>query len=168
MGASALAKGALDRRVIIGTYSRRTCATKDSHMNSTTTNRLADLMADPALCNQVAERLLHAFPELAHTLRLEENYSPTARLSAVAVERLSALARAMLVFELPNLADRELAWASGVLPRNGVTHDHQAAMVRWFFEELRRLDLAPGELAQARDIEGYLLAQVRRLYQGLN
>ena len=134
-------------------------------MISVTTNRLADLMTDRALCIQVANRLLHAFPELTKTLRLEDNYLPSARLSAMAVERLSALARAMLLFDLPNLADYEFAWASGVLPRIGVTHDHQVAMVRWYFEELRRLDLAPGELAQARDIEVYLLAQVHRAYQ---
>lgn len=137
-------------------------------MSSATTNRLAELMADRALCIQVANRLLHAYPELTNTLRLEDNYSPTARLSSMAVERLSALARAMLLFDLPTLADYELAWASGALPRIGVTHDHQVAMVRWYFEELRRFDLAPGELAQTRDLEGYLLAQVRQTYQGRN
>src|SRR5690606_10523723 len=97
--------------------------------------RLADLLNKQrqSICEPVAARLLRAFPELARTLRLEESYAPAARLSEVAVERLSELVRSMLIFELPALADQELRWAQGVLPRKGVTYEHQSALVRWFF-----------------------------------
>jgi hypothetical protein len=130
--------------------------------------RLTSLMKSQGLCIQVATRLLRAFPELTRTLRLEENYGATERLSRMAVERLSALAQAMLVFELPSLADNELQWASGVLPRNGVTYEHQVTMVRWFFEELRRFELAPDDLATIYQLELYLLNQVRLAYHNLN
>lgn len=117
------------------------------------------------LCLPVATKLLRTFPELTHALRIEENYHPTARLSEMAVERLSDLVRAVLLFESPALADTELRWASGVLPRSGVTYEHQSAMVRWYFEEVRRLPLSPGEVALTNELEYYFLEQVRLAYK---
>jgi hypothetical protein len=137
-------------------------------MATVASERLANLMANRAVCGEVAARLLRAFPELTKTLRLEENYPPTDRLSQMAVERLGALAQAMVLFELPSLADKELQWASGVLPRNGVRYEHQVTMVRWFFEELRRFELTTSELAIMHDLELYLLNQVRLAYHHVN
>ena len=117
------------------------------------------------LCQQVSARLLRTFPELTRSLRLEENYSATERLSYVAVERLSELVRAVLLFDLPTLADKEISWAQGVLPPQGVTYQHQSSMVRWFFEEVRRLALSPAELALTREIELYFLNLVSSAYQ---
>lgn len=135
-------------------------------MDSTVATRLAGQLTaqQKPLCQHVSSRLLRAFPELTNSLRLEENYSPADRLSEVAVERLNELVRAVLLFELPALADKELVWAKGVLPRSGVTHQHQSAMIRWFFEEVRRLPLGPAELGLAREIEQYFLSVVNEAY----
>lgn len=118
------------------------------------------------LCEYVAHRLLRSFPELGATLRLEEQYTPVERLSEVAVARLHELVRSVLLFELPSLADRELEWAHGVLPRRGVTYEHQSAMIRWFFEEVRRLPLSAAELAVANEIEQYFLRAATQAYHG--
>jgi len=117
------------------------------------------------LCDRVSARLLVAYPELTRSLRLEENYTPIARLSEVAVERLNDLVRSVLLFDLPSLADQELRWAHGVLPRSGVTKEHQSSMVCWFFEEVRKLPISPVELAIAREIEQYFLNQIQKVYQ---
>ena len=116
------------------------------------------------LGQQVATRLLRTFPELTHSLRLEEHYTATDRLSQVAVERFSEVVRAILLFDLPALADKEIAWAQGTLPPRGVTYQHQSAMVRWFFEEVRRLALSPAEAALTRELEHYLLNLVSKAY----
>jgi len=109
------------------------------------------------ICTQVTNRLLLAFPELVQTLRMEAATSVEARLSEVAAERMYELVRAILLFGLPNLAEQELRWAVGVLPRSGVTTEHQAAMIRWFFEETRRIGLGPAELAITQELEQYML-----------
>jgi len=106
-----------------------------------------------------------AYPELTQSLRLEENYSPVSRLSHVAVERLNDLVRAILLFDLPSLADQELHWAQGVLPRSGVTPEHQTTMVRWFFEEVRKLPISSLELAITREIEQYFLGRIRQIHK---
>lgn len=135
-------------------------------MDSAAAGRLAAQLAahQKPLCHQVSARLLRAYPELTRTLRLEENYSPAERLSQVAVERLSELVRSVLLFDLPSLVEQELAWAHGVLPRRGVTYQHQSAMVRWFFEEVRRLPLSPPELELARELEQRMLRSVDAVY----
>ena len=121
-----------------------------------------------SICTHVATRLIRTFPEILRTLRLEEAHSPAARLSKVAVEQLNVLVRAMLQFEVFSIADHEIDWAAGVLPRSGVTSEYQMAMVRWFFEEVRRLDLSASEVMLAREIEHYLLNQIRQSYQTCN
>lgn len=136
-------------------------------MDSAAAARLAGQLSSQnrLLCDQVSARLLAAFPELTRSLRLEENYTPVSRLSEVAVERLNELVRSILLFELPSLADQELRWARAMLPRSGVTFEHQTAMVRWFFEEVRRLPLSAPELAISREIEQHFLTQLRQAYQ---
>lgn len=136
-------------------------------MDSAAATRLAAQLSSQhqSLCSQVSMRLLRAFPELTRTLRIEEAYTPISRLSAVSVERLNELVRAILLFELPSLADQELRWAHGVLPRNGVTYEHQTTMVRWFFEEVRKLPLSNAELAITREIEQYFLNQIRQVFR---
>ncbi|NTV63223.1 MAG: hypothetical protein HGA65_06765 [Oscillochloris sp.] len=136
-------------------------------MDSVVASRLADKLSShhQPLCNQVSARLLMAYPELTHTLRLEENYTPVSRLAAVSVERLNDLVRAILLFDLPSLADQELRWAHGVLPRSGVTPEHQSSMVRWFFEEVRKLPISSMELAIAREIEQYFLGRIKQLHK---
>ncbi|GAB4423031.1 MAG: hypothetical protein OHK0015_00100 [Chloroflexi bacterium OHK40] len=135
-------------------------------MDTAAATRLAGKLStqQKSLCQYVAARLLRDYPELTRTLRLEENYQPAERLSEVAVERFSELVRSVLLFELPSLADRELTWAHGVLPRHGVTVQHQAAMVRWYFEELRRLPLSGPEQELTREIEQYMLAVVQQVH----
>jgi hypothetical protein len=136
-------------------------------MDSVAATRLADHLSNhqQSLCEQVSSRLLMAYPELTESLRLEENYTPIARLSEVAVERLNDLVRSVLLFDLPSLADQELRWAQGVLPRSGVTPEHQASMVRWFFEEVGKLPISAIELAVAREIEQYFLSQIRQIHK---
>lgn len=117
------------------------------------------------LCDRVSSRLLVAYPELKDTLRLEEAYNPRDRLSLMAVERLSELVRAVLVFDLPELVERELMWAHGVLPRIGVTYTHQSTMISWYFEELRSLAASPDEIHLVRNLEHTFLGAVRTVYQ---
>ncbi len=126
-------------------------------------NTQSDILHAP-----VSARLLEAFPEINTMLRLEEMYSPNARLKHVAVERLSKLVQAMLIFEMPEIADQELQWAANILPRSGVTYDQQSSMVRWFFEELRQLNLDSDESSLAQDIEHYLIGVVRNIYHPFN
>lgn len=135
-------------------------------METASANRLAALLGEEkvTLCDQVAVRLLQTYPELISTLRLEESYAARTRLAQVAVERLEELIRAMLVFDLPVLAENEFRWARGVLPRWGVTDEHQSMMVRFFFEEVHKLGLDAAEVAIARDTEHYLLALIREIY----
>ena len=136
-------------------------------MDSAVATRLAaQLSAQQRLvCQHVSSRLLRAFPEISRSLRLEENYNATDRLSQVAVERLSELVRSVLLFELPSLADQELRWAHGILPGHGVTYQQQSAMVRWFFEEVRRLPITPAEADLTREIEQYFLGLVNEVYE---
>ena len=115
------------------------------------------------ICQCVAARLLQTYPELLEMLRLEEHQAAE-RLSEVAVERLSELVRSVLLFELPTIADGEFSWAHGLLPSQSVTHQHQAAMVRWYFEELRRLPLSPAEQAITHEPEQHFLGVVRQVY----
>jgi hypothetical protein len=136
-------------------------------MDSAAATRLAEQLTShqQALCYQVSSRLLTAYPELTQTLRLEENYTPTARLSVVSVERLSDLVRSVLLFDLPSLADNEFTWAKDVLGRSGVTSEHQVSMVRWFFEEVRKLPISSMEMAIAREVEQYFLSQLRQIHK---
>lgn len=136
-------------------------------MDTAAASRLAEQLnrQREGVYSSVAARLLRAFPELARTLRLEESYPPAARLSEVAVERLGELVRAVLLFEAPSLIDQEMRWAHGALPRKGVTREHQSAMVRWFFEEVRRLPLSREELTVAHEVEQLLLARISQVYQ---
>jgi hypothetical protein len=132
-------------------------------MDSAAATRLAGQLSsqNQPICNQVSARLLATYPELTRSLRLEENYTPIARLSEVAVERLNELVRSVLLFDLPSLADQELRWARGMLSRSGVTPEHQASMVCWFFEEVRKLPISASELIITREIEQYFLGQIR-------
>ncbi len=136
-------------------------------MDSTAAAQLAEQLNDEQerLCEVVAVRLLRAFPEITQTLRLEENHTPTTRLLHVAVTRLYELVRAMLLFEQPTLADSELRWAHGVLPRSGVTYEHQAMLIARFFEEVATLPLTSNERRVAHEIERHMLAQVNQVYR---
>lgn len=136
-------------------------------MDSAAATRLANQLSSHqgSLCDQVASKLLTAYPELTQSLRLEENYAPVARLSEVAVERLSDLIRSVLLFDLPSLADKEFVWAGDLLPRYGVRYEHQASMVRWFFEEVRKLPISPAELMITRELEQYFLGQIRLIHK---
>ena len=135
-------------------------------MDSVAASRLAGQLAAQSdnICSHVASRLLRAFPELTQSLRLEENYQPMARLRSVAVDRLNELVRSVLLFEQLSLADSEFRWAHAVLPRSGVTYEHQSAMVRWYFDEVRRLPLGQSELSVVRELEQHFLGQVRQAY----
>lgn len=113
----------------------------------------------PHISMRVSERLLREYPELIDTLRMTTP-SAAARLSDVAVGRLCQLMRAVLLFRQPVLADKEFEWSVGVLPRYGVHFEHQNAMVRWFFEEVRALELTPPEHELADELEQHLLAVV--------
>jgi hypothetical protein len=137
-------------------------------MDSTAAAHLATHLSSEhtQLCESVATRLLNAFPELVQTLRIEENYTPIARLTEVSVERLYELVRAALLFEQPALVDNDLRWAHGVLPRSGVTYEHQSTMIRWFFEEVTRLPLSVNEHRVATELERHMLSQVRYVYHG--
>lgn len=136
-------------------------------MDTAAATRLASQLTSQGapICHQVAARMLRTYPELSRSLRLEENYQATERLSEVAVERLKELVRSVLLFELPAIADSELEWAGGVLPRRGVTREHQTAMVRWFFEELRRLPISPAERDLTREIEQYFVDAIGHAYE---
>jgi hypothetical protein len=136
-------------------------------MDSTAATRLAGQLSTQGqpICRHVASRLLRAYPEITRSLRLDEGYHAADRLSEVAVERLNELVRAVLLFEVLSLADTELTWAGGVLPRRGVTRQHQAAMVRWFFEEVRRLPLSPAEGELSREVELYFLGAIGTAYE---
>lgn len=116
-----------------------------------------------SICLRVATRLLKAFPELINTLRIEVVISAEQHMSEVSAERLCELIRAILLFNLPTLADKELEWAYGVLPRSGITAMHLAALIRWFFEEVRLLDLSATEVAITQELEQYLLNVLDRL-----
>lgn len=135
-------------------------------MDSVAAEHLAQKLSSfcTPICMRVTTRLMHTFPELAQTLRLEAAASVEARLSEVSVERLYELVRAILMFNLLSLADKELRWAQGVLPRSGVTDKHQAAMIRWFFEEVREIGLTPTEVAITREIEEYMLDLLATIY----
>lgn len=135
-------------------------------MDTTTASQLADQLSQmqKPLCKHVSARLLQAYPELTQALRMEENYSPADRLAQVAVERLNELVRTVLLFELPSIADNEISWAAGVLPRRGVTYQHQSSMVRWFFEEVRRLTLTPAQLELTYELERHFLLAVEQAY----
>lgn len=107
---------------------------------------------------------MNTFPELEQLLKLEGGISAAQRLNDVSVERLCKLVQAILLFETMTIADQEFRWASGVLPRSGVTYRHQMSMVSWFFEEVRRLELDSSEMALTRQIEEHLLDQVDQIY----
>jgi hypothetical protein len=135
-------------------------------MDATAAAQLAAQLGDQRdeLCAHVSARLLAGFPDIRRTLRLEEQYSPELRLAEVAVLRFNELVRAVLLFELPELANKEFSWARGVLPRHGVTIEHQYALISVFFEEVRRLDLDTAALQTAREIEHEMLAQIHHAY----
>ncbi len=117
-----------------------------------------------SICHRVATRLLKAFPELINTLRSEVVISVETHMSEVSAERLCELVRAILIFNLPTLADKELEWACGVLPRSGITYRHQASLIHWFFDEVRLLDLSAGEVAITHELEQYMLDVLDRSY----
>jgi hypothetical protein len=151
---------------VLVTLTGRPTRQKEISMDSVTANRLASQLKTMhrPLCQHVSARLLQAYPELSQMLRLEERYSPSERLAEVSVERLNELVRSVLLFELPTLADNELTWAAGVLPRSGVTMQHQSAMVRWFFEEVRRMGLTSAELELTYELERYFLQAISEAY----
>jgi hypothetical protein len=135
-------------------------------MDSAAASRLAVRLKeqkDP-LCNRLADRLLQAFPEIEGMLRLEGEAAPAQRLVSSSSGRLCELVRAILIFEDLSLADKEFGWAAGVLPRSGVTYTHQTTMVRWFFEETRRLGLDASEEAASREVEQHILNVLDVLY----
>lgn len=124
-------------------------------MNSVAASRLAEFLTshEELICRRVAVRLLMIFPELESLLKLEGGILPEMRLRSMAVDRFFRMVQAVLVFEAPELAKQEFEWAAGVLPRHGVTYDHQATMVRCFFEEVDRLQPAASVAQIAHEIE---------------
>ncbi|WP_322816845.1 hypothetical protein [Chloroflexus sp.] len=136
-------------------------------MDEVTASQLARRITEhrPALAKRVAGRLLRAFPELTHTLRLEENYDPVERMASVAVQPFSDLVRAILLFNTLEIAETELRWARGVLPRWGVAYEHTTTMIRWYFEELSQLPLSPAERLVVVEVEQYLLCLIARIYE---
>lgn len=137
-------------------------------MNTVAANHLAGRLEAQReyLSTRVAARLLAAYPELSSVLQLETVAISSAqdRLGEVAVRRLTELVRAILIFEDLSIAEQELRWAVGVLPRHGVQFCHQTMMVRWFFEEIDDLDLASEERTLIHSIEHYLLDVVETVY----
>lgn len=129
--------------------------------------RLAQRMSDnrAIVCQQVTRQLLTAFPDVVKTLRVEMTSSIETHLSKVSVERLYELVRAVLLFEMLELAERELTWAYGVLPRSGVTYEQKESMTRWFFTEVRQLGLPLPELAVTNELEDFFLDVLAKLYQ---
>lgn len=117
------------------------------------------------ICERVSAKMMLAFPELAATLQLESAPSLEQRLSKVATERFCEMLRAILVFEAFELADQELRWAHPIIVRQGVTYQHQATMVRWVFEEVRRLPLDAAEKNLVYELEQYLNNLVRTIFQ---
>jgi hypothetical protein len=138
-------------------------------MDSVAAERLSARLGDQKdiLCKRVAARLMSAFPELEHLLLLEGDISAETRLSRVSTERLFELVRAVLIFESYDVLDNEFQWAIGVLPRRGVTYQHQSAMVRCFCDEVYRLGLEVDEFTLMRDIENYMLRLIRTLYASI-
>lgn len=136
-------------------------------MDTAAATRLASQLNSQGqpICQQVSARLLRAYPDLTRSLRLEENYQAADRLSEVAVTRLNELVRAVLLFEQPAIADSEFQWAVGVLPRRGVTKEHQQTMVRWFFEEVRRLPLGAPERNLSRELEQYFVEAIGHAFE---
>jgi hypothetical protein len=98
-------------------------------------------------------------------LKLEGSLSPEKRLSDVSVSRLCRMLQAILLFETLTIAEQEFRWAGGVLPRNGVTHQHQLSMLRWFFEEINQLSLEPAEIALLAGIEQHIITVIDSVYQ---
>jgi hypothetical protein len=113
----------------------------------------------------ISRRLLETYPEINDSLRLEERYSPIERLAAVSVTRLSELVRAALIFGQPTLIDDELRWAIGYLPKQGVKFDHQDALVRWMFEEIRQMHLSNAEYNLSIELEQYIRERIKHLYR---
>ncbi len=135
-------------------------------MDEIAANQLARRVEEhrQTLAYRVAVRLLRAFPELTHTLRLEENYAPAERMAEVAVRPFINLVHAILLFNTFDIAETELRWARGVLPRWGVAYEHTATMIRWYFEELSRLPLSPAERLVVAELEQSLLSLMDRIY----
>lgn len=137
-------------------------------MNTVAANHLAGRLAAQRdyLSQCVAARLLAAYPELSAVLQMETVAVSSARdrLGEVSVRRLNELVRSILIFEDLSIAEQELRWAVGVLPRRGVKMRHQATMVRWFFEEVERLDLTREERALIHSIEHYLMNVIETVY----
>lgn len=136
-------------------------------MDSAVASRLAGHIQSKqdTICKRVTVRLLVSYPDLKQLLKLEGGTSAEERLNSVSVQRFSELVRAILLFEVLELADQEFQWAGGVLPRHGVQFQHQTALVRWYFEEVSRLDLDAEELALAGEIEEHLLSIIRAIYK---
>lgn len=141
-------------------------AWRNVYVDANVAKRLADRLQawQHIICTRVTTRLLVTYPELVRTLRLESVTSVEERLSQVSVVRLYELVRAILLFDLPELADKELAWAYGVLPRSGVTFEHQASMIAWFFDEIQQLGIEPDETIIVEMLKQRMLDVMQRIY----
>jgi hypothetical protein len=139
---------------------------EEDRMDSAAAGRLAARLKEhkESLSLRLAVRLLKHFPEIEEMLKLEGEAAPPQRLVSSSSGRLCELVRAILIFEDLSLADKEFGWAAGVLPRSGVSYDHQTTMVRWFFEEARQLGIDAVEEATARDVEQHILSVLSELY----
>ncbi|NJK80363.1 MAG: hypothetical protein HC914_10835 [Chloroflexaceae bacterium] len=137
-------------------------------MDTTVATHLAQRLGEKStvLSHRVAIRLLAAFPELTYVLQAESLAASSVqeRLGQVSVKRLNDVVRAILVFGDPSIAEQELQWAVGVLPRRGVQHKHQSTMIRWFFDEVTHLELTSDELVLAHQLEHHILDVVERVY----
>jgi hypothetical protein len=129
-------------------------------------NRLIPLLSDKqeTICLRVSRRLLDTYPEIQRMLKLEGGLSMEKRLSEVSVTRLCRMLQAILLFETLDLADQEFRWAGGVLPRSGVTYQHNLSMTRWFFQEINQFELQPGEALLLASIEQHILQLIEETY----
>lgn len=135
-------------------------------MDASVAQRLADRLQawHHIVCPRVTTRLLVTYPELVRTLRLESVASVEDRLSQVSVARLYEVVRAVLLFNMPELADKELSWAYGVLPRSGVTFVHQSSMIAWFFDEIQQLGIEPDETIIVQELRQRMLDLIQCMY----
>lgn len=136
-------------------------------MTTTPSNRLAARLAssEEHVCRNVSDQMLKTYPELQHSLHLDGNATPSLRMSRMSAEPLNAMVRGILVFDTLSVAENELRWAAGVLPRYGVQRKHHTALMHTYFTEVMQLDLDLSEMALVTDLRANLLAMLDVCYQ---
>jgi hypothetical protein len=138
----------------------------DVYIPTIPADRLAGRITEQrtSLETRVSERLLESFPEVQELLHLEGDALPIERLNEYSTRRFCDIVRGVLLFETMSIAEQELAWAKGVLHREGVSSMHQSKLIRWFFAEVHSLDLDESERHLAHNIEQHMLEYLDVLY----